>query len=124
MHNSQLNNLTILKPIRKELRNGATEAEQVLWQCIKGRRLGGRKFRRQHSVGLFVLDFYCPSERLAIELDGGVHNSVEARIYDEERQNAIKTLSITLLRFRNEEVLQSISCVLMTIHQQFSSGLS
>ncbi|MCX6216980.1 endonuclease domain-containing protein [Spirosoma sp.] len=101
--------MKVLTPIRKTLRNGATEAEAILWQNLKGRQLLGRKFRRQHSVGLFVLDFYCPSERLAIELDGEVHNTIESRIYDEERQKAIETLDVRIIRFRNNGVLEDLS---------------
>ncbi|WP_240625652.1 endonuclease domain-containing protein [Spirosoma pollinicola] len=71
MRNGQLNNLKVLTFIRQELRNGATDSEKILWEQLKGSKLAGRKFRRQHSIGLFVLDFYCPSERLAIEVDGG-----------------------------------------------------
>ena len=121
MRDGQLNNLNILKPIRKELRNDATEAERILWQYLKGSQLAGRKFRRQHSIGLFVLDFYCPSERLAIEVDGDVHNSIDTKIYDEDRQKAIETLNIKVLRFQNIDVLQNISQVLTTIHQHFMS---
>ena len=115
MRNGQLNNLKVLTPIRKELRNGATEAEVELWQHLKGSQLAGRKFRRQHSIGLFVLDFYCPSQRLAIELDGEVHNTPDAVIHDEERQKAIETLDITVLRFSNDDVLHSINQVLARI---------
>ena len=121
MRDGQLNNLRILKPIRKELRNDATEAESILWQYPKRSQLAGRKFRRQHSIGLFVLDFYCPSERLAIEVDGDVHNSIDAKIYDEDRQKAIETLNIRVLRFQNIDVLQTISQVLTTIHQHLMS---
>ena len=70
MNDGQLNNVKVLKPIRQALRNDATAAEKQLWQFLKGSQLSGRKFRRQHSVGYFILDFYCPSEQLAIELDG------------------------------------------------------
>ncbi|GAB3766895.1 hypothetical protein GCM10028817_50940 [Spirosoma pomorum] len=85
MHEGQLNNLKILKPVRQALRNDATEAEKRLWQYLKGSQLDGRKFRRQHSVGLFILDFYCPGERVAVELDGIVHDQPNVRSYDEER---------------------------------------
>lgn len=120
MRNGQLNNLKRLTPIRKELRNGATETENLLWQHLKGSQLAGRKFRRQHSIGLFVLDFYCPSERLAIELDGEIHNTTEIIIHDQERQKAIETLDIRVIRFQNREVLQNIGQVLSAIQQCFS----
>ncbi|GAB3552261.1 endonuclease domain-containing protein [Spirosoma fluminis] len=119
MHEGQLNNLKILKPVRQALRNDATPAEQVLWGYLRGSQLGGRKFRRQHSVGFFVLDFYCPAERLAVELDGAVHDKPDARTYDEERQQAIESLGITVLRFPNDAVFRSVDQVLQTIQQQF-----
>jgi len=119
MRTGQLNNLNVLTPIRKELRNNATESEQFLWQFLKGSQLGGRKFRRQHSIGLFVLDFYCPSERLALELDGAVHDTTDAKQHDEDRQKAIEGLEITVLRFRNEAVLETINQVLAEIEKNF-----
>ena len=122
MRNGQLNNLKLLAPIRKELRNGATEAEIALWKHLKGSQLADRKFRRQHSVGLFVLDFYCPSERLAVEIDGEIHDSPDVRIHDEERQRAIETLDIRIIRFQNIEILQNISQVLSTIQEHFKDS--
>ena len=119
MRNGQLNNLKLLTPVRKELRNGATETEDILWQQLKGSQLAGRKFRRQHSIGFFVLDFYCPSERLAVELDGTVHDVADVKIYDEERQKAIESLQITVIRFQNTDVIHNISHVLATIQQHF-----
>ncbi|QKZ14832.1 endonuclease domain-containing protein [Spirosoma sp. KUDC1026] len=121
MHEGQLNNLKILKPVRQALRNEATEAEKRLWQYLKGSQLGGRKFRRQHSLGLFILDFYCPAERIAVELDGLVHDQLDVRSYDEERQKAIESLGITVLRFPNEAVFLDIDQVLKTIRLQFKA---
>ncbi|GAB3806838.1 hypothetical protein GCM10028819_42980 [Spirosoma humi] len=117
MRNGQLNNLSSLKSIRKELRNGATEAEKVLWQRLKGGQLTGLKFRRQHSIGLFVLDFYCPSERLAIELDGEIHQTSEVQLHDEERQKAIETLDVRVIRFPNAAVMDNMSQVLRDLQQ-------
>lgn len=122
MRNGQLNNLNALTQIRKDLRNNATEAESTLWQHLKGRQVAGRKFRRQHSIGFFVLDFYCPSDRLAIEVDGDVHDTPDAMAHDEERQNAIETLNITVLRFRNDDVLHRIEQVLARIRGHFGAG--
>ncbi|TAE28863.1 MAG: endonuclease domain-containing protein [Cytophagales bacterium] len=117
---NQLNNLRVLKPIRQALRNDATEAESALWQCLRRSQLDGRKFRRQHSIGYFVLDFYCPSERLVIELDGGIHDDPEVRDNDELRQQAIESLEIRVLRFRNEEVFFELKRVLATIRTAFT----
>ena len=68
----RLHNQKHLKLRRRRLRNAATPAERALWLMLKGRQLGGRKFRRQHSIGPYIVDFYCPGERLIVELDGAV----------------------------------------------------
>jgi very-short-patch-repair endonuclease len=70
---TKLNNLSYLIPTRKYLRENMTEAELVLWSVLKDKKLCGRKFRRQHSIGFYIADFYCPSENLIIELDGRYH---------------------------------------------------
>ncbi|MEZ0607639.1 endonuclease domain-containing protein [Fibrella sp. WM1] len=116
---TELNNVAYLKEARKALRNGATKAEQRFWQYTKGSQLAGRKFRRQHSVGHFILDFYCPSERLAIELDGGIHLQPAVRDYDLERQDAIEALGIRVLRFSNDDVLHNWLTVRATILAHF-----
>jgi very-short-patch-repair endonuclease len=63
-----------LKEVRKKLRNQATPAEAALWKLLSGKKCGGLKFRRQHSVGPYILDFYCPEAKLAIEVDGNAHD--------------------------------------------------
>ena len=100
-------NLPGLKAIRRDLRNHATVAEKALWQILKGRQLHGRKFRRQHSLGQYVVDFYCPSERLAVELDGSVHDDPQRAAYDADRQREIEALGVRVMRFANDEVLQT-----------------
>lgn len=79
----------------------------------------GRKFRRQHSVKQYVLDFYCPSERLAIELDGEHHFTASGLLYDEERTAHLNALKINVLRFENEEIFQSPEAVLAEIKKHF-----
>ena len=73
MKNKKLFNRTYLKPIRSFLRNNSTSAEAVLWTYLKSASIDGRKFRRQHSIGKYIADFYCPSEKLIVELDGEPH---------------------------------------------------
>jgi very-short-patch-repair endonuclease len=121
MPTNQLNNLKILKEIRQELRNEPTYAEAELWQHLKNSQLAGRKFRRQHSIGYFVLDFYCPSERLAIELDGSVHDNSQRQDYDAERTKALETLDLTVIRFRNDDVFNHINYILNTILTHFNA---
>src|SRR5687767_10747657 len=100
-------NLTAIKPRRKALRNALTPAEACLWNALKDRQLDGRKFRRQHSVGQFILDFYCPSENLAVELDGAAHDSAEAQLRDEGRDAFLTTLGIRVVRYENRDVLKN-----------------
>ena len=99
-----IHNRSVLKSRRQELRNNSTPAEKLLWSRLQRSNLGGYKFRRQHSVGSYILDFYCPAVRLAIELDGDSHFSDAAMEYDRERTAYLNALQIKVLRFLNTEV--------------------
>jgi very-short-patch-repair endonuclease len=99
----------------RDLRRRETDAEALLWQQFRGRRLMGRKFRRQHPVGPFVLDFFCDDARLVVEVDGGVHREPDQRERDAQRQEALEGLGLTVLRFRNEEVVFEVEQVLEQI---------
>ena len=91
---------------RKELRNSMTPAEATLWKSLKGKLLDGLKFRRQHSVGPYILDFYCPALKLAIELDGEPH--VARKEYDDIRTNyLLQTAGIIVLRYENRTVFEN-----------------
>ena len=90
--------------LRRELRNHSTSAEATLWKLLKNSQAGGYKFRRQHGIGPFVLDFYCPLLRLCIELDGGVHQMPLADVKDEMRTKFLNEQGITVLRFENDVV--------------------
>ncbi len=92
------------KDKRRILRRDATPAEQRLWAELRDGQVHGLKFRRQYSVGCYVIDFYCPSAKLAIELDGGCHASAEAQAYDAARQAYLETFGIRVLRFPNADV--------------------
>jgi very-short-patch-repair endonuclease len=91
-------------------RQEPTEAEAVLWSALRRQRLCGLSFRRQHPVGRFILDFYCPRKKLCVELDGAVHDGRE--MMDGARTEALGTLNIRVIRFRNEEVLNDLPSVL------------
>ena len=114
-----LNNLPELRTFRKELRSNLTPAEAKLWSMIKGSALQGRKFRRQHSFGSYILDFYCSSEKLGIELDGEVHFNEQAAQYDYERKLFLDFFVIKLIRFENKSVFESSKWVLETIQSTF-----
>lgn len=101
------------KERRRELRRNQTETEKILWQELRGRKFKNSKFYRQYSIGPYILDFFCPQIRLAIEVDGEQHK--ENMIYDEERDNFLKDKDITTIRFWNEEILNDLEKVLERI---------
>ncbi|MBL0109329.1 MAG: endonuclease domain-containing protein [Ignavibacteria bacterium] len=103
---------------RKTLRNNMTQAEILLWSRLKGKKVRGLKFRRQFSVGKYVIDFYCPAVKLAIEADGNTHTSEEEIEYDKTRQYEIANFGITFLRFRNEDIIKYTNEVLRNIERK------
>ena len=90
-----------------ELRKSMTYAEKVLWQQLRNRKMEGLKFRRQHPVSIFIIDFYCHEKKLAIEVDGGIHLSADKKEWDENRTFELNELGINVLRLTNEEVVDS-----------------
>ncbi|GIV02392.1 MAG: hypothetical protein KatS3mg015_1222 [Fimbriimonadales bacterium] len=101
----------------RELRKIATDAERLLWRLLRNRALEGAKFRRQHPVPPYVLDFYCHELKLAIEVDGGQHNEPPRKKRDEERTAFLESHGIRVLRFWNREVLHETEGVLEAIYQ-------
>src|SRR6266511_4059143 len=89
----------------RHLRRESTDAERLLWKLLRGRNLAGFKFRRQHEMLGFILDFYCPGARVAIEVDGGGHYSPQRLEYDAERTRLLNAHGVRVLRFTNTEVL-------------------
>ena len=110
-----------MKPLRKTLRSEATPAERELWNILRQSNLGGYKFRRQHSVGRYIVDFYCPMERLAIELDGDSHFTDEATDYDHERTAFLNSLNIRVLRFLNTDVHENLIAVCERILEELQA---
>ncbi len=102
----------------KELRQEMTPSEKVLWDLLRAGRFHGAKFRRQHPIGKYILDFYCAQSRLAIELDGAVHHGQEEA--DAWREKIISTHGIRFLRFKNEEVESNLPDVLRRIEEAIS----
>ena len=100
-----------------ELRLRTTEAEQKLWSLLRNRQLKGKKFRRQHAIANYVVDFYCNECKLAIELDGNFHTDDVAKEYDKSRTALLAELGITVLRFWNEEVVSDPAKVLTRIRE-------
>ncbi|MEK7995380.1 MAG: endonuclease domain-containing protein, partial [Planctomycetota bacterium] len=96
-------------------RREATDAESLLWRLLRGRQLAGEKFRRQHQVGPYILDYYCPSQKIAIEADGGQHLTVEGLARDAQRTRYLQDRGIRVLRFSNREILLETEGVLDVI---------
>ncbi len=113
----QLNNLKYLNNYRKTLRNNLTPAEASLWKLLQGHKLNGQKFRRQHSVGNYILDFYCPSQKLAIELDGAGHFTEEGIARDQQRTDFLNSCGIHVLRFENKLIFERTEWVLEEIRR-------
>ena len=109
----------------RRLRHHLTPAEARLWKALQKRQLAGLKFCCQHPVGRFIVDFYCPSCKLVIELDGGIHTQQIA--YDEARTEQLQSFGYRVLRFSNEEVLSDLQtvldCIVCTAKAQFPPKL-
>lgn len=88
-----------------ELRKNMTVAEKLLWQQLRNRKVQGLKFRRQHPVDIFILDFYCHDIKLAIEVDGGIHNQQDQKQWDDNRTFTLNEFGIQILRFSNDDVI-------------------
>jgi len=103
---------------RRRLRKNATDAERKLWDILRSRRMAGLKFFRQYGAGPYVLDFYCPERKLAIEVDGGQHADVYGQQRDAHRDRYLKELNIRVIRFWNNDVLQNIEGVGQKIKEE------
>ena len=108
----RLHNFMSTKEKRRDLRKNMTVPEQLLWNEIRHNKLGSR-FRRQFAIGHYIADFYCPTKKLVIELDGTVHSTQKE--YDAIRDKFMKDFGIQVLRFSNDEVGRDIQQVLRTI---------
>ena len=97
------------------MRRRPTLAETQLWQRLRGRQISGFKFRRQHAIDRFIVDFYCPEARLIIEVDGPVHQDSEES--DMIRQDFLESRGLRMLRFTNDQVSESLEEVLSTINE-------
>jgi very-short-patch-repair endonuclease len=103
----------------RELRNLSTPAERKLWQFLSSKKLNNLKFRRQHVIDLFIVDFYCPEKKLIIEVDGGTH--IDNQVYDKEREKILFSKGYRILRFLNTEVISGTADVLEKIRKECES---
>lgn len=115
----RVHNLKYVKDKRKNLRNNPTDAEKYLWYELRESQLNNKKFRRQHSIGKYVVDFYCPEEKLVIELDGEQHYEADRKKYDQRRTEYLEGLNLRVIRFRNTDVLFDRDKVVNVIVRHF-----
>jgi len=103
---------------RRRLRKDMTDAERKLWSILRSRRMGSLRFFRQYSVGPYILDFYCPERRLAIEVDGGQHGDVYGQRHDARRESHLGGLDIRVITFWTNDVLQNTEGVGRRIEEE------
>ena len=121
MKNETLFNRKGLKSFRSSLRKRSTSAEAALWEMLKSKQLDGRKFRRQFSIGSYIVDFCCPSEKLVIELDGDSHGEYHKIQENENRDRYIESLGFTVLRFENRFVFREPEYLKSEIRKVFGT---
>ncbi len=119
MRQNQIHNVNYLTYRRRSLRNNLTPAEAKLWSILKNSGFHDKKFRRQHSIENYIVDFYCPTEKIIIELDGQVHFEPAQMQYDMERDKRLTELGNTILRFENKLIFKDLEGVLQQIKNNF-----
>ncbi len=110
-------NLPQYRDRRVDLRKSPTEPEKRFWQAVRGKQLGV-KFRRQHGIGHYIVDFYCPEWKLVVELDGDSHFYPEAQTADTKRDSYLQSLGLRVLRFTNQDVMRNLEGVLMMVMER------
>ena len=121
MSNQKIHSKKEYQKRRKQLRNNLTPAEAFLWSQLKNRKLDNKRFTKQHSIGHYIVDFYCASEKLIVELDGEVHNNLEAQEYDYKRTAFLEQKGYKVIRFENKMVFDLLPSVLKEIRNHFDS---
>ena len=99
----------------RELRKETTEAEKILWAALRNRQLNNLKFRRQHPIMSYVVDFYCAQAALIVELDGSIHNDIDQKAYDKARQEELEEIGYRVIRFSNTQIEKDLNYVLFNI---------
>ena len=103
---------------RTNLRKNLTSAEAFLWKNLQQSKLDGKKFRRQHGIGPYIVDFYCPEFRVAVELDGAGHMNLSGNEKDTERGEFLKRLNVRVIRFENKLIFENLDLVLNAIRAE------
>jgi very-short-patch-repair endonuclease len=119
MSKQNTHNKKEFQEFRKRLRKNLTPAEAFLWTQLKSRKLQEKRFTKQHGIGNYIVDFYCASEKLIIELDGEVHYNPTAQEYDRKRTVYLERLGFKVIRFENKMVFINLPSVLKDITDNF-----
>lgn len=101
--------------MKRRLRSNMTPAEQKLWFHLRLKQWGGLKFRRQHGIGPYIVDFFCPARKLALEVDGDTHATTEQRDSDVQRDAYLAGLGVQVVRYENRDVIYNIEGVLQDL---------
>jgi very-short-patch-repair endonuclease len=104
-----------------DLRNNMTEAEKILWEELKKKEIFKARWKRQHPIDIFIVDFYCHKFKLAVEVDGEIHLNKEILEHDDGREYEIEKFGIKILRFTNKEVFEDIESVKKRIFHEITS---
>ncbi|MBI4410859.1 MAG: endonuclease domain-containing protein [Deltaproteobacteria bacterium] len=112
------------RDIKRKLRSEMTPAENKLWLHLRARQLEKLKFRRQHGIGPYIVDFYCPAIKLVIEVDGDVHAGEAQIAKDCKRDNYLKSLGLQVIRYRNDDVLNNVEGVMEDLFGRLPSNSS
>ena len=123
MTKQRTNNLAEQKPLRRKLRRNSTPEEIALWSVLKGKQICDCQFRRQFSVGPYILDFYCPEAKLCVELDGLMHSAEESKKHDQTRDAYLSAQGIEVLRVDNKALWNCSDMVVATIEDKLKNKL-
>ena len=116
----KLFNIQQHKKLRQKLRGSMPQPELLLWRRLRAKQLGA-KFRRQHGIGFYIVDFYCSEKQLVIELDGDSHYSEKAQQSDVERDNYLRSKGLKVMRFTNDDVNQELDSVVLKILEEIEA---
>lgn len=114
----QANHLTL----KRRLRSDMTGPEKQLWSRLRARQFFGLKFRRQHGIGPYIVDFYCPEQSLVIEVDGDSHVPADQILKDQQRDRYLLSLGLQVIRYTNDDVLKNVEGVLENLRRKIPSG--
>ena len=99
----------------RDQRKNPTPAERRLWSCLRAKKLNGQKFRRQHVIDGYIVDFFCRNQSLVVEVDGDHHSEADAMWHDERRTEHLESRGLRIIRFPNEQVMKNLTQVLESI---------